>query len=94
MAGLLSKEDEAAIQRNKEINAMPPLEKVKELQRQLKEERVRAAYAESELARLKELRHNDVYHKDGIINNLQERLVEAETRIRELETKYCTNDGI
>ena len=82
---LLSKSDQEAIERNKAFNAMSPLEKIEELQRQLKEERARAAHAESELARLKELRHNDVYHKDGIINNLKARLAEAEARVRELE---------
>lgn len=94
MAGLLSKEDEASIQRNREFNAMPPLEKVKELQRQLKEERSRATHAESELSNLKEFHRNTVYHKDGIITNLAERLAEAEARIRELESKYCPNNGI
>jgi uncharacterized protein involved in exopolysaccharide biosynthesis len=55
------------------------------LQRQLREERARAANAESELTRLKELRHNDVFHKDGIIQNLRERLADAEARVKELE---------
>ena len=84
-AGSLPKTDEEAVKRNKDFNALAPLEKIKELQRQLKEERVRATHAESELARLKELRHNDIYHRDGIINNLKERLAEAEARIEELE---------
>jgi len=88
-AGLLSKADEEAIERNKAFNALSPQKKVVELQRQLKEERARAARAESELERLKELRHNDVFHKDGIINNLKERLAEAEARIKELEDLYC-----
>jgi ParB family chromosome partitioning protein len=84
-AGLLSKADEAAAQRLKEFNAMSDAEKVTELQRQLKEERVRVANAESELTRLKELRQNEIYHKDGIIQNLQERLNTAEARVDELE---------
>ena len=92
MAGLLSKADEDAIQRNKEFNAMSPTAKVKELQRQLKEERVRAVRAESELANLKDLHHNAVYHKDSIINNLEARLTEAEARIQELESLYCPDE--
>ena len=91
-AGLLSKSDEEAIQKIQEFNAMSPLQKVEELKRRLKEERIRANHAESELARLKELRHNDVYHKDGIIKNLTERLADAEARILELEAKYCPDD--
>ena len=87
-AGVLSKADEEAAQRNKEFNALPPEEKIVELQRQLKEERVRAAHAISELARLKELRHNDVYHRDGIIENLKSRLAAAEARVEELEKRY------
>jgi hypothetical protein len=88
-AGLLSKADEEAIERNKAFNALSPQKKVIELQRQLKEERARAAHAESELERLKELRHNDIFHKDGIINNLRERLADAEARVKELEDLYC-----
>lgn len=87
-SGVLSKADEEAAQRNKEFNALPPEEKIVELQRQLKEERVRAAHAISELARLKELRHNDVYHRDGIIENLKSRLAAAEARVEELEKRY------
>ena len=89
----LSKADEEAILRNKAFNALPPEEKIKELQRQVREERARAAQAESELARLKELRHNDVYHKDGIIKNLTERLADAEARIEELEQQYNCKPG-
>lgn len=92
MEELFSKKDLIAIERNKQFHAMPPEEKVVELQRQLKEERIRATNAESELSMLKELHHNAVYHKDGIIENLQARLDIAETlldearaRIKELE---------
>jgi L-lactate utilization protein LutB len=93
MKGLFSKSDEAAIQKLKEFNTMTPTEKVRELQKQLKEERVRAIHAESELTRLKELHQNAVYHKDGIIENLQSRLDKAEARIEDLEEKYCVNSG-
>ena len=84
--GLFSKSDEEAIERNRKFNAMSDAEKVVELQQRLKEANVRAAHAESELARLKELRHNDVYHKDGIIANLSARLEAAEARVEELES--------
>jgi len=84
-AGLLSKADEEAVRKLKEFNALSSEEKIEELQRQLKEERIRAANAESELARLKELRQNDIYHKDGIIANLSARLEAAEARVEELE---------
>jgi len=86
--GLLSKADEEAIERNEKFAAMSDAEKVEELQSQLKKERTRAATAESELARLKELRHNDNYHKDGIIANLQTRLDTAEARVDELEALH------
>jgi hypothetical protein len=89
--GLLSKADEEAIERNEKFAAMSDAEKVEELQSQLKKERTRAATAESELARLKELRHNDNYHKDGIIANLQTRLDTAEARVDELEALYCSD---
>ena len=62
-----------------------------ELKRQLKEERTRAVTAESELASLKEFHNNAVYHKDGIIKNLQNRLDAAEARVEELEALYCSN---
>jgi uncharacterized protein involved in exopolysaccharide biosynthesis len=88
---ILSKADEEASARNKTFNALSPQKKMIELQRLLKEERVRAGRAESELERLKELRHNDVFHKDGIINNLRERLSDAEAQIKELEDLYCTD---
>ena len=88
----MAKFDEEAIQRNREFNAMPPEEKVEELQRQLKEQRVRAVRAESELSDLKAFHKNSVYHKDGIIENLSARLENAEmlldearARIKELE---------
>ena len=86
---IFSKADQEAILRNREFNAMPPEEQVVELKRQLKEERVRAIHAESELSRFKELRHNEVYHKDGIIENLKKQLANAFERIKELEEKYC-----
>ena len=90
----MSKSDEEAAQRIKEFNALSPQEKITELQRQLKEERARAAHAESELARLKELRQNDVYHRDGIIANLTARLADAEARIDELEKPRKKTGGV
>jgi len=79
----------------REFMALSPEEKITELQRQLREERARAADAEFELARLKELRHNDIMHKDSIIESLKRQnaelndaLANADARIRELEAHY------
>ena len=83
------KAQEAAVERNNRFRALSPDEKVVELQRQIKEARARACTAEADLARLKELRHNDVYHRDGIIANLKMRLENAEARVQELERLYC-----
>ena len=85
---LFSKADLEAMKRNEEFAAMSDAEKVEELQRRLKEALKRAAIAESELSRLKELRHNDNYHKDGNIRNLQARLDMAEARVAELEALH------
>lgn len=78
--------------------ALSPEGKIAELQRQLREERSRAADAESELTRLKELRHNDIMHKDSIVESLKRQNAElndaltvANARIRELEAAYGAN---
>jgi len=88
----LSKKDLEAIQRLRDYDALPPEGKIAELQRQLREERARAAHAESALSRLQELNHNDVYHKDSIIESLKRQVSElnaalaaAQARIQELE---------
>jgi ParB-like chromosome segregation protein Spo0J len=95
----LTDADRAAIERSEAFAAMTPEERVEELKRQLSEQRQRAHTAESQLSRLKELRHNDNYHKDGIIENLkgqvarlEEELEAAEARIFELEALYCPVD--
>ena len=95
----LTDADHEALERSKAFDAMSPDEKVAELQRQLSEQRQRANTAESRLSRLKELRHNDNYHKDGIIENLkgqvsrlEEELETAEARIKELEALHCPID--
>jgi ParB-like chromosome segregation protein Spo0J len=76
------------IRKLREFDALSPEGKIAELQKQLKSERYRAATAESELQRLKEIHHNDVLHRDGSIKNLELRLEAATDRIRELEAKY------
>ena len=55
----------------------------------------RAIRAERELDAMKYRQHNEIFHRDGIIENLKIRIVEleealaaAEARIRELEEKY------
>jgi ParB family chromosome partitioning protein len=85
--GALSKSDLATIERNKAFDAMSDAEKVVELQRQLKEVQMRANTAEMKLEDLKKVHHNAVYHKDGIINNLEMRLADAEARVEELERR-------
>ena len=91
----LNAQDEEAIRKLREYDALPPEGKIAELQRQLKEERARAAGAESELDRLRELRQNDTYHKDSIIESLKRQNSElcaaldaAQARIQELEAQY------
>ena len=88
----LSKSDMEAVQKLRDYDALPPEGKIAELQRQLREERARAAHAESAFSRLQELNHNDVSHKDSIIESLKRQVSEldtalaaANTRIKELE---------
>jgi len=84
----LSAQDQEAARKISEYHALPPEGKIEHLQQQLRAERARAAEAESELARLKELYHNAVYHKDNTIENLSRQLTAAHERIQELEAKY------
>ena len=84
-----------AIRKRQEFEALSPEDKIAELQRRLKEERIRANDAESKLEREKELRRNDVYHRDGTIEmlqgqiaNLESALAEARKKITELEKNY------
>jgi len=79
----------------REFAVLSPEGKIADLQRQLREERARSAEARSELANLKELRHNDVYHMQGNIDNLQTQISRltaaldaANARIRELEAEH------
>lgn len=90
----LKAEEADAVRKRREYDALPPEGKIAELERQLREARARAAGAEFELAREKELRYNDNYHRDGTIENLKGRLktlgaalAAAEARIQELEEK-------
>lgn len=88
----LSEKDKEAVRKLREFNALPPEGKITELQRQLREERARAATAESELAMLRERHGIDVDHKDSIIDSLKRQneelsdaLTTANERIAELE---------
>lgn len=81
----MSKNDIAAIQKLKEFDALPPEGKIEELKCQLKDERVRAVTAESELADLRKVHNNAIYHKDSIIDGLKSQLAAAHARIEELE---------
>ena len=91
----MSEQDKEAMRKIREFSAMSPEEKITELQRQLKEERARAAGAESDLARLKELHNNEKLHNRANVNNLKmqidsldSELTTALARIKELEDKY------
>lgn len=84
----LKAEEDAAMSKEREFDALSAEEKITELKRQLKDARVRANIAEADLAREKDLRFNDTYHRDGTIEMLQQKLDEAQARIKELETKY------
>ena len=74
-----------AVSKRLEFDALSPEGKIEELQRQLKEARVRANSAEIDLAREKELRQNIEYHLGGTIELLKNQLASAEARIAELE---------
>ncbi len=78
----LSKKDKEAILKIKEFNALSPEGKIEELQRQLKEMRVRAVAAESDLATLKENYGISVDHKDSIIESLKRQNEHIKSRLR------------
>ncbi len=88
----LSAKDKEEYYRRKEFDALPPEGKIKDLERQLFDMRVRANNAESELETLKLEYGIKVDHKDSIIENLKgqvaelnEALDKARQRIAELE---------
>ena len=89
----MKSKDRKAIKRNEEFAAMSDAEKVTELQSRLKEALKRAATAESELSRLKDVHHNLVYHSDSNIKNLQARLDMAEARVAELEALHGSDSA-
>ena len=90
----ISEKEKEEYRKAQEFRAMTPEQKVEELQRQLKEMRVRAVAAESDLALLR-LNHGiDVDHKDSLIEYLKkqnadliEALDAANARIAELEAQ-------
>jgi hypothetical protein len=83
--------------RTKEVEFIPiynksdyisPEAEIKELQNQIKKERIRAAIAESKLVRETELRKNEAKHYNTIIEMLKKQLNRTYIKISELETKY------
>jgi len=80
-----SAQEEEALRKRREFDALSPEGKIAELQRQLREERVRANGAESDLEREKKLRHNEMFHYTATINLLKNQLAAANARIMELE---------
>ena len=88
-------EEEERIRKVKEWDAMPPADKVVELEKRLKAEESRAFNAESELREFMERTHNKIYHAEGTIELLRSQKQELETalsvanaRIKELEDMY------
>ena len=89
----LSEKDREGVRKLQEFSALSPEGKITELQRQLREQRARAATAESDLAMLREQYGISVDHKDSIIDSLKRQnaelsdaLTAANARIAELET--------
>jgi len=74
----ISAKDEEAIRKLAEYNALPPDEKIIELNNQLKEQRARAATAESDLQRLQENHQNAIYHRDTTIDSLNKQMEELD----------------
>ena len=83
----LAKDAEYAKMR-REFDNLPPEGKIEELERLLKEARARAASAESDLFREKELRKNYEYHYKGTLEMMRNQLAEANQIIHELKAKY------
>jgi len=82
-----------AVSKQLEFDALSPEDKIAELQRQLKDARVRANSAEIDLAREKELRQNAENHLGATIESLRNRLAAAEARIAELESAATREAG-
>jgi len=80
----LSQKDEEAQRKITEFNSLSPTKKVEVLQEQLRKERARAAEAESELKRERELHHNTKYHSQLSITNLEGQIAELTTKVAEL----------
>ncbi|GHU58881.1 hypothetical protein FACS1894133_4500 [Clostridia bacterium] len=93
----LHEQETERIRKLREYEALPSEGKIAELQRQIEEQRVRAVRAESELEDFKYKTHNQIYHRDCNLENLQKRnnepniaLTAANARIAELETMLNT----
>jgi len=84
----LSKEDEEAQHKISEFNSLSPKEKINHLQEQLRLERARAANAESELKRERELHHNTKYHSDLSIKNLEGQVAELTAKVTKLTEDF------
>lgn len=84
----LKAEEVGYISKSRKYEELSDEVKISELERQLREERARAAGAESELAHEKELRENERYHYGATIEMLNSQLASANARIKELEERY------
>jgi len=92
----MTAQDKEAMRKIQEFAAMSPEQKITELQQRLKDERARAARAESELSKLKDVLHNTNMHTTANIDNLKMQvksldtaLGEALARVKELEAKLA-----
>jgi ParB family chromosome partitioning protein len=84
--------DKERIAKVKDFNALKPEEKIAELQKQLSEEKAKSARIQGELDDYRAKQHNQIIHRDSIIDNLKARntalemeLAVANARIKELE---------
>jgi ParB family chromosome partitioning protein len=84
--------DKERIAKVKDFNALKPEEKIAELQKQLSEETAKSARIQGELDDYRTKQHNQIIHRDSIIENLkarntalEEELAVANARIKELE---------
>jgi ParB family chromosome partitioning protein len=92
----LEEEEDEAVRKRKEYEALPPEGKIADLQRQIKELRERAIIAESDLATLKGNYKISIDHKDSIIDSLKrqnENLIRENTELNDALAAANARDG-
>jgi predicted RNase H-like nuclease (RuvC/YqgF family) len=83
----IMKQDEERIQKIREFQALPPDEKIAELERRVYEERLRASIAENALLEFKEKIHNEILHRDSNIENLSGQVYRLKAALHEANAK-------